>query len=333
MDRNLTLNLVRVTEAAAIRASYFLGKGDKEAADQAGVDGMRSMFDDLDMEGEVVIGEGEMDEAPMLYIGEKLGRCEPNSFKVDIAVDPVEGTSLVANGQPNAIAVVAIAPAGSLLHAPDMYMFKLAGGPEARDAIHMDLPIDTNIRRLARALNKEIGEITVALLDRPRHADIIRQIRATGARIKLFPAGDVNMAISACIPNSGTDMMIGSGGAPEGVISAAAIKAMGGVFQGKLLPEDDAQFERCLAMGIKDPNVILEIDDMVRGQEALFAATGITDGEFLKGVKHSKSNLVSTHSVVMRAETGTVRFIEAIHKIDKKPEFAKEVILKEMGIK
>ena len=239
MDRNLTLNLVRVTEAAAIRSSYFLGKGDKNGADGAAVEAMRSMFNELPMEGTVVIGEGEMDEAPMLYIGEVVGNGQEGVAKVDIAVDPVDGTSLVANGLPNAIAVAACAPAGCLLHAPDMYMDKIAAGPLAVDCIHIDLPIEMNIRRLARALGKEVGEVTVSILNRERHQDIIDRVRKLGARIKLFEAGDIAQAIATCIENSGCDLMVGIGGAPEGVLAAAAIKALGGVFQGRLVPADE----------------------------------------------------------------------------------------------
>lgn len=321
MDRNLPLNLVRVTEAAAILAAQHLGRGDKIAADQAAVDGMRNMLEDLDMDGIVVIGEGEMDEAPMLYIGEHVGRAEGTSTKVDIAVDPVDGTELVAKGENNAIAVIAAAPRGSLLHAPDMYMDKLAAGPNARDAVHIDLPIEMNIRRLAKALNKDVSEITVAILDRPRHEELIQKIREIGSRIKLFGAGDIAMAIATCFPESGVDLMLGIGGAPEGVIAAAALKAMGGVFQGRLIPDDEGQCQRCSEMGIEDVNKILELDDLVKGNDCMFAATGVTDGDFLKGVVALSNNEVSTHSVVMRAETGTIRFINAIHKVDRKPEY------------
>lgn len=322
MDRNLPLNLVRVTEAAAILASKHLGRGDKIAADQAAVDGMRSMLEDLDMDGIVVIGEGEMDEAPMLYIGEHVGRAEANSPKVDIAVDPVDGTELVANGANNAIAVIAAAPRGTLLHAPDMYMDKLAAGPDAIDAVHIDLPVEMNIRRLAKALNKDVTELIVSVLNRPRHAELIHRIRETGARIKLFGAGDIATAISTCFPQAGIDMMLGIGGAPEGVIAAAALKAMGGVFQGKLVPEDEEQAIRCREMGIEKVDRIWEMDDLVRGDDCMFAATGVTDGDFLRGVMQMSKGQVKTHSVVMRAETGTIRFINAIHKVDRKPEYA-----------
>lgn len=323
MDRNLALNLVRVTEAAAIRASYFLGRGEKNEADGAAVDAMRSMFNELPIEGTIVIGEGEMDEAPMLYIGEVVGNGQENAVKVDIAVDPVDGTSLVASGLPNAIAVAACAPKGCLLHAPDMYMDKIAAGPLAVDAIHIDLPIEMNVRRLAKALGKDVSEVTVSILNRERHKDIISRVRKLGARIKLFEAGDIAQAIATCIDNSGCDLMVGIGGAPEGVLAAAAIKALGGVFQGRLVPGNDEEYKRCEQMGLDDPRKILEMDDLVKGEEVLFAATGVSDGEFLDGVRHIGNNKVKTYSVVMRAETGTIRFIEASHNISKKPEYAK----------
>lgn len=323
MDRNLSLNLVRVTEAAAIRASYLLGRGDKNEADQAAVDAMRSMFNELPIEGTIVIGEGEMDEAPMLYIGEVVGNGKEDATKVDIAVDPVDGTSLVSMGMPNAIAVAACAPKGCLLHAPDMYMEKIAAGPLAVDSIHIDLPIEMNIRRLARALGKDVSEVTVSILNRERHQATIDKIRKLGARIKLFEAGDIAQAIATCIDHSGCDLMVGIGGAPEGVLAAAAIKALGGVFQGRLVPSCQEEFDRCEKMGLEDPLKVLEMDDLVKGDEVLFAATGITDGELLNGVRHIGKDRVKTYSVVMRAETGTVRFVEASHKISKKPEYTK----------
>lgn len=326
MDRNLTINLVRVTEAAAILSSTYQGRGDKNGADQAAVDGMRSMLEDLDMDGIVVIGEGEMDEAPMLYIGEKVGRADEASEKVDIAVDPVDGTDLVAKGENNAIAVIAAAPRGTLLHAPDMYMDKIAAGPKAVDAVHIDLPIEVNLRRLSKALNKDVSELVVAVLDRPRHEELIKKIRETGARIKLFGAGDIATAISTCMDESNIDLMVGIGGAPEGVIAAAAIKAMGGVFQGRLMPSNEEETKRCSEMGITDLNHVLDIDDLVKGKDCMFAATGVTDGDFLKGVRQLSGGKVKTYSVVMRAETGTIRFIDAIHNLDRKPEYALKAI-------
>ena len=319
MDLNLPLNLVRVTEAAAIKAFYYMGKGDSIAADQAAVDAMHLIFKDLDMEGIVVIGEGEIDNAPMLYIGEKLGSCREGSVKLDIAVDPVEGTSLVANGQDNAISVIAAAPRGCLLHAPDMYMEKIACGPEGKDIIHLNLPIEENIKRLAKVKNKHISEIIISVQNRERHYELIERIRKFGSRIKLFEAGDVNTSIATCFKSSGIDLFIGIGGAPEGVISAAAIKSLGGLFQGRLKPRNEEEFLRCKNMGIEDIENVLELEDLVRGNEALFAATGITNGDFLKGVIQYPNNTVKTYSIMLRAETGTIRFIDTLHKLDFRP--------------
>lgn len=321
MDRNLALNMVRVTEAAALASAKFLGRGDKEAADQAAVDGMRKMFDTLNIDGTVVIGEGEIDEAPMLYIGEKIGKGN-TSLKVDIAVDPVDGTTAVAKGLSNAIAVVAIAPEGCLLHAPDMYMDKIAVGPEAKGKIDINAPVEENLKAVAKALDKDISELTVTILDRKRHEEVIKQVREAGARIKLFSDGDVATAISTCIPDSGIDMMIGIGGAPEGVIAAAALKCMGGEFQAKLTPYTEEEIKRCKSMGICDVNNVLHMEDLVKGNEVFFAATGISNGDILKGVTYFSGNKAKTHSMVTRGETGTIRFVEAIHKLDDKPDYA-----------
>lgn len=321
MDRNLAIDLARVTEAAALGAAKFMGRGDKNAADQAGVDGMRKMFQAMDIEGVVVIGEGEMDEAPMLYIGEVVGSGCEGAVKVDIAVDPVEGTNSVAKGLPNAIAVVAMAPRGCLLNAPDMYMAKIAVGPKAAGKIHIDAPVIDNLRATAEALNKSISDLTVTMLDRPRHEDIIRQCREAGARIKLFQDGDVAAALATCFEHTGVDIMLGTGGAPEGVIAAAALKCLGGEFQGKLVPLTEEEHERCRKMGASIDK-IYTMDDLVKGNEVYFAATGISDGELLKGVVYTGNNTAKTHSVVMRSETGTIRFVEAIHKLNKKPKYA-----------
>ena len=322
MDRNLALNLVRVTEAAALESARFLGRGDKNAADQAAVDGMRKMFDTVNIDGVVVIGEGEMDEAPMLYIGEQIGKAMEGCPKVDIAVDPLDGTTAVAKGLSNAISVVAIAPRGCLLHAPDMYMDKIAVGPKAKGAIDINAPIEDNLRNVAKALNKDISDLTVTILDRERHQKLISKVREVGARIKLFGDGDVATAMATGFEHSGVDILMGIGGAPEGVIAAAALKCMGGEFQGKLYPMNDEEKERCKKMGA-DVDKILTMEDLVKGEEILFAATGVSDGELLKGVLYSENNAARTHSIVMRAETGTIRFIDAIHKLDKKPEYAK----------
>ncbi|WP_416198750.1 MAG: class II fructose-bisphosphatase [Sporanaerobacter sp.] len=322
MDRNLALNLVRVTEAAALESARFLGRGDKIAADQAAVDGMRKMFDTLNIDGIVVIGEGEMDEAPMLYIGEQIGKAVGDSPKLDIAVDPLDGTTSVAKGLSNAISVVAVAPRGCLLHAPDMYMKKIAVGPKARGSIDINATVEENLKNIAKALNKDISDLTVTILDRPRHEELIKQVRTAGARIKLFGDGDVAAAIATCFEHSGVDVLMGIGGAPEGVLAAAALKCMEGEFQGKLYPMTDEEIKRCHEMGA-DIDKVLTLEDLAKGDEILFAATGISDGELLRGVVFYENNMAKTYSVVMRAETGTIRFVEALHKLDKKPEYAK----------
>lgn len=322
MDRNLALNLVRVTEAAALESARFLGRGDKNAADQAAVDGMRKMFDTLTIDGTVVIGEGEMDEAPMLYIGERIGKAAEGCPELDIAVDPLDGTNSVAKGLSNSISVVAVAPKGCLLHAPDMYMMKIAVGPKAKGSIDINVSVEENLMNVAKALNKDISDLTVTILDRPRHKELIESVRKVGARIKLFGDGDVAAAIATCFDHSGVDVLMGIGGAPEGVLAAAALKCMEGELQGKLNPMNDEERKRCVEMGA-DVEKVYTLEDLVRGEEILFAATGISDGELLKGVGYYESNMARTYSVVMRAETGTIRFIEALHKLDKKPEYAK----------
>jgi|SRR5690625_1239718 len=298
-----------------------MGRGDKIAADQAGVDGMRKMFDALDIDGVVVIGEGEMDEAPMLFIGEELGRKGPKAERVDIAVDPVEGTNSVAKGLPNAIAVVAMAPRDHLLNAPDMYMDKIAVGPKAADKVSLDAPVHENLKATAEALSKSITDLTVTILDRPRHEELIQQCRDAGVRIKLFSDGDVAAALATCFDYTGVDIMLGIGGAPEGVIAAAGIKCLGGQFQGKLVPYSDEERERCRQMNVPYDRV-LQLEELAKGDELYFVATGISDGELLKGVRYTGHNIARTHSVVMRTKSGTIRFIEAIHKLNKKPSYA-----------
>lgn len=322
MDRELALNIVRVTEAAALGCARYMGRGDKEIADQAAVDGMRKMFQTLDINGTVVIGEGEMDEAPMLYIGEKIGTCREVSPKLDIAVDPLDGTNLVAKGSPNAIAVVAVAPEGCLLHAPDMYMDKIAVGPKAAGVIDINAPLERNIQILARVLNKDIRDITITMLDRERHIPLMEAARKVGARIKLFNDGDVAAAIATCFDDSGVDMLVGKGGAPEGVIAAAALKCLGGEFQGILTPEDEEEKNRCKSMGIEDWNKVLLMEDLAKGDDILFVATGVSDGELLKGVVYQSNNRAKTYSMVTRSKTGTIRFINTIHRLDKKPKYA-----------
>jgi fructose-1,6-bisphosphatase II len=316
MEKNLALSLVTVTEAAALGAAKFLGRGDKNTADQLAVDAMRNVFNSLDIDGTVVIGEGEMDEAPMLYIGEKVGLRNSDSIEIDIAVDPVEGTTPLALGLENAIAVVAIAPRGCLLNAPDMYMDKIVVGPKARGAINLDAPVKENLINVAKALNKDITELTVTMLDRERHEHIMQACREVGARMKLFDNGDVGAAIATCFDYTGTDILFGMGGAPEGVITAAAIKCMGGDFQGRLVPTNEEERLRCEKMGV-DYNKIYLLDDLVKGDEAYFAATGISNGDMLKGVTYKGKHTAITHSVVMRGKTGTIRFIESFHRLNK----------------
>ncbi|MGI5920601.1 MAG: class II fructose-bisphosphatase [Syntrophomonadaceae bacterium] len=318
MERELALEFARVTEAAALSAARWVGKGDKIAADDAAVTAMRVMFDTVPLDGVVVIGEGEMDEAPMLYIGEKVGTGAPP--EVDIAVDPLEGTNIVAKGLTGAIAVLAAAPRGSLLHAPDMYMDKIAVGPECKGRVHLDAPVKENIREVAKALDKAVSEVTVVILDRERHQGIIEEVRSAGARIKLISDGDVSPGVAAGYDNSGVDMLLGIGGAPEGVITAAALKCLGGDFQAKLCPEDESEIKRCHEMGIGNTNKIFTLDELVKSDDVIFVATGITDSFLLKGVTYYKRRAV-TQTIVMRNTSGTIRFIEANHSLDKKPLF------------
>lgn len=316
MIRELTMEFARVTEAAAIAAARWMGRGDKEAADDAAVVAMRSVFSTVQIDGTVVIGEGEMDEAPMLYIGEKVGAgVDP---KVDIAVDPVEGTNNVARGLNNAIAVLAATETGGFLHAPDMYMDKIAVGPKAKGKIHLDAPVIDNLKAVAEAYDKKIEDLTVVILNRPRHDKIISEVRAAGACIKLIQDGDVAPAVAAAMGGTGVDMLLGIGGAPEGVVAAAALKCLGGEMQGRLWPEDDNDVQRAKRLGIGDINRLLTMDDLVKSDDVVFAATGITDGDLVQGVRFF-GNGARTHTVVMRSVTGTVRFIDAIHKLDIKP--------------
>ena len=313
MNRELSMEFVRVTEAAAIASARGVGRGDKNGIDQLAVDALRKMFDTVNISGTVVIGEGEMDEAPMLYIGEHVGAGGP---EVDIAVDPVEGTNLVAKGQPGAIAVIAIAPKGCLLHAPDMYMDKIAVGPRAKGCINIDDPVSANLERVAKALNRGVGDLTVVALDRPRHRKIIEEVRAAGARIRLISDGDVDPIINAGIEGTGIHMYIGRGGAPEGVLAAAGLKCLGGDMQARLCPENEEQEERCHKMGISDVKQILTIDDLVKGDDVMFTASGITNCDLLHGVNFF-GNGARTHTISMRYATGTVRFVDAVHTFDR----------------
>lgn len=318
MERELALEFVRVTEAAALAAGRLMGRGDKEAADQAAVDAMRAVFDTVHINGTVVIGEGEMDEAPMLYIGEEVGTgADPC---VDVAVDPLEGTNLVARGLPNALSVVAVAPRGCLLHAPDIYMEKIAVGPRARGCIDLDAPVAENLQAVARALDKSVRDLTAIILDRPRHARIIEEIRAAGARVKLISDGDVSAAIATAIEDTGVDILFGTGGAPEGVIAAAALKCLGGEMQARLRPDGEEETARVLKMGLSDVNKLLRLEDLVVGDDIIFAATGITDGDLLRGVRY-RGQTAQTHSLVMRGITGTIRNITATHFLERKPRY------------
>ncbi|MDQ0428302.1 fructose-1,6-bisphosphatase II [Planomicrobium stackebrandtii] len=315
MERSLSMELVRITEAAAIAASKWMGRGMKIEADDAATTAMRTVFDTIPMRGVVVIGEGEMDEAPMLYIGEELGTG--NGPEVDVAVDPLEGTNIVAAGGWNALAVLAIADRGNLLNAPDMYMEKIAVGPESVGKIDINAPVIDNLRAVAKAKNKDIEEVVATIMDRPRHQDIIGQIRAAGARIKLIDDGDVAGAINTAFDQTGVDILFGTGGAPEGVIAAVGLKCLGGEIQGKLVPQNEEEAQRCIDMGI-DVSKVLMMEDLVKGDDAIFAATGVTDGELLKGVQ-LKGGFAESHTLVMRAKSGTIRFIEGRHSLQKKP--------------
>lgn len=316
MERSLSMELVRVTEAAAIASARWMGRGLKNEADDAATTAMRTVFDTIPMEGVVVIGEGEMDEAPMLYIGEQLGHGTGGP-QVDVAVDPLEGTNIVASGGWNALAVLAIADRGNLLNAPDMYMDKIAVGPEAVGQVDINAPVIDNLRAVARAKNKDIEDVVATILGRDRHQKIIEEIRAAGARIKLINDGDVAGAINTAFDNTGVDILFGMGGAPEGVISAVGLKCLGGEIQGRLVPQDEAELARCIKMGL-DVNKVLRMEDLVKGDDAIFAATGVTDGELLRGVQF-KGAFGSTHSIVMRAKSGTIRFVEGRHSLKKKP--------------
>ncbi|KPV43110.1 class II fructose-bisphosphatase [Alicyclobacillus ferrooxydans] len=316
MERELAPEIVRVTELAALHSARWMGRAQKEEADRAATEAMREMFDTVLMDGTVVIGEGEMDEAPMLYIGERLGTGV--APELDVAVDPLEGTEVVARGQANAIAVVAVAPKGTLLHAPDMYMDKIAVGPRARGKVHLNRSVAENLKAVAEANEKDISEVVAVILDRPRHEQLIHEVRQAGARIKLIGGGDVAAAINTAFPEGGVDILLGSGGAPEGVLAACALKCLGGDIMGRLLPENDEQRQRCADMGIVDLSHVLMMDELVSGDDAIFSATGVTDGEFLHGVRFLSNSKARTQSIVMRAKTGTVRFIDATHDLKKK---------------
>jgi fructose-1,6-bisphosphatase II len=315
IDRNLALELVRVTEAAAVQAARWMGRGRKEDSDQAAVDAMRSVLNSIAMSGLVVIGEGEKDEAPMLYVGELLGTGDHP--QVDIAVDPIDGTRLLANGMPNSVAVIAVAERGSMMASDDvMYMDKIAVGSRAAGRIHIDRSVAENLREVGAALGKAMDDITVVVLDRPRHEQLIADIRAVGSRIKLITDGDVAGAIMAASDETSVDLMLGVGGAPEAVIAACALKCLGGDMQARLWPRNDEEREKVRVKQI-DTSRIFGLDDLVAGENCFFAATGITDGELLRGVHYLGGGGATTESLVMRSRTGTVRRIQATHRVDK----------------
>jgi len=317
MDRNFALEFVRVTEAAALESARLMGRGDEKEADRAAVEAMRKMLNQLQFDGTVVIGEGERDEAPMLYIGEKVGKG--GGPRLDLALDPLEGTTICAMGGNNSIAVIAIAEEGNFLHAPDTYMNKIAVGPEAKGAIDLDATPTENLKNIAQKKKCNIDDLTVVILDRPRHEELIKEVRTAGARIWLIGDGDVSAAIATCKPSSGVDVLMGIGGAPEGVISAAALRCTGGDFQGKLVFRRDDERARAKKMGVTNLDKTYKIDELARGN-VMFCATGVTQGTFLDGVRFNRGG-ATTHSVVMRSESGTIRYIQAEHHFDRKPKY------------
>ncbi|CAM2866897.1 class II fructose-bisphosphatase [Skermania piniformis] len=318
-DRNLALELVRVTEAGAMAAGRWVGRGDKEGGDAAAVDAMRQLVSSVSMNGVVVIGEGEKDEAPMLYNGEQVGNGDGPDC--DFAVDPIDGTTLMSKGSPGAISVLAVAERGTMFDPSAVfYMEKIAVGPDAADAIDLAAPISENLRRVAKAKRSSIADLTVCILDRPRHHELIQQVRNAGARIRLISDGDVAGAIAAARPDSGTDMLVGIGGTPEGIIAAAAMRCMGGALQGRLAPKDPAERAKALDAGY-DLDRVLQTEDLVSGENVFFCATGVTDGDLLRGARYFGGG-AATHSIVMRSKSGTVRMIDAYHRLTKLREYS-----------
>jgi fructose-1,6-bisphosphatase II len=318
-DRNLAMELVRVTEAAAMAAGRWVGRGDKNGGDGAAVDAMRKLIGTVSMRGVVVIGEGEKDEAPMLYNGEQVGNGD--GPECDVAVDPVDGTTLMSKGMPNAVSVLAVAERGSMYDPSAVfYMEKIAAGPEAADVIDLTAPVAENIRLVARAKGGDVSDVTVCILDRPRHEQLVKEIREAGARIHFIADGDVAGAISAARPDTGVDLLLGVGGTPEGIITACAMKCMGGAIQGRLWPRDDAERRRALDAG-HDLDRVLTTDDLVRGDNVFFCATGVTDGSLLSGVQY-RAGGCTTQSIVMRSKSGTVRVIQGFHRLAKLRQYS-----------
>jgi fructose-1,6-bisphosphatase II len=318
MERNLALEVVRVTEAAALSSARWMGLGNAKAADQAAVDAMRRGFDAVSFSGSVVIGQGERDEAPMLFAGERIGGGD--GPELDVALDPLDGANSVSQGRANAMAVVAITERGGLFRAPDTYMEKIAVGPRAKGAVDLSLSPTQNLESIANAMKCYVEDLTVVILDRPAHAELIRSVREAGARIKLIQDGDVSAAIATAFPESGVDILMGIGGAPEGVLAAAALQCLGGDMQGRLRPRNDQEVEQARRVGVKDIERIYRIGDLASGTELMFAATGVTDGDLLRGVRFFGGG-ARTHSVVIRRRSGTTRFIEATHRFDRRPVY------------
>ncbi|POY43511.1 fructose-bisphosphatase class II [Avibacterium gallinarum] len=327
MNRALAIEFSRVTEAAALAGFAWLGRGDKNAADDAAVQAMRLMLNQIEMRGEVVIGEGEIDEAPMLYIGEKIGTGAGE--EVSIAVDPIEGTRMTAMGQPNALSVLAAGGKDTFLRVPDMYMEKLVVGPEAKGMIDLNLPLEQNLRRVASKMGKLLSQLTVITLDKPRHAEVIKKMQQLGVKVLAIPDGDVAASILCCLPDGGADMLYGIGGAPEGVVAAAAIRALGGEMQARLIPRHQVkgsspenqsiaadEIRRCQEMGI-EVNQVLKLEDLVRDDNLVFSATGITNGDLLKGI-HRRGNLATTETLLIRGRSRTIRRIQSVHYLDRK---------------
>jgi fructose-1,6-bisphosphatase class II len=333
MDRNLALELVRVTEAAAIASARTMGQGDAHHSDHQAVSAMRAAFDSIQIDGTVVIGEGERDEAPMLYIGEEVGRRDDDDPKMDIALDPLEGTDLCACGRPGAIAVIAMGPEGSMLKAPDIYMDKIAVGPSGRGVIDIDKTPGENLKALAQAKGVRLEELTAIMLDRSRHQELMEEVRECGTRIKLIPDGDVHAAIATCQEETGIDILFGIGGAPEGVLAAAALQCVGGDMQSRLIFRNEQEMQRARNVMGEDADIHrkLTIDELAHG-ELLFAATGVTTGEMLRGVRFLAGG-AETHSIVMRSKSGTIRTVEALHNFERKPSYTREGLHEKMAEK
>jgi fructose-1,6-bisphosphatase class II len=321
LDVGLEQGLIRVTEAAAIASAHTMGRGERAESDRVAVEAMRAELDRLDLRGRIVIGEGERDQAPMLFVGEELGGGAEGSPRIDIAVDPLEGTNLCATGAPGAVAVLAAAEEGGLLHAPDVYMEKIVVGPTAKGRVHLDAPVAENLRNIARAFDRDVSDLTVVVLERTRHAQLISDIRAAGARIRLIGDGDLSAGISAAVRGTGVHAVIGTGGAPEGVLAAAAMRCLGGEIQGRLVAIDDAQRKRLTDLEIHDPDRIYSTQELAPGENILFSCSGVTDGELLRGVRFFGGQGSRTSTLFMSLAEQVIRFVDTIHRPDEGPVF------------